>query len=98
MTFSLTGNDFWPSSAYVRVDATNGVTSPVRIAGAGALPDDGFTGYTPLSGGTNIARWGDYSAAVADSAGNIWIASEYIPNLPRTVAANWGTKISKVAP
>jgi hypothetical protein len=98
MTFSLTGNDFWPSSAYVRIDGTNGVSGPVRLAGAGTLPDDGFTGYTPISGGTNVARWGDYSAAVADSAGNVWIASEYIPNLPRTVLANWGTKISKVAP
>jgi hypothetical protein len=97
MTFSLTGNDLWPSSAYVRVDATNGVNGPVRIAGLGALPDDGFTGYTPFTG-TNAARWGDYSAAVADSGGNIWIASEYIPNLPRTALANWGTKISKVAP
>jgi hypothetical protein len=97
MTFSLMGNDYWPSSAYVRIDATNGVSGPVRIAGAGALPDDGFTGYTPFTG-TNVARWGDYSAAVADASGNIWIASEYIPNLPRTLLANWGTKISKVSP
>ncbi len=97
MTFSLTGNDYWPSSAYVRIDATNGVTGPVRIAAAGALPDDGFTGYTPFTG-TNQARWGDYSAAVADADGNIWIASEYIPNLQRTLLANWGTRISKVAP
>jgi hypothetical protein len=97
MTFSLTGNDYWPSSAYVRIDATNGVSGPVRIAAAGALPDDGFTGYTPFTG-TNQARWGDYSAAVADASGNIWIASEYIPNLPRTLLANWGTRISKVAP
>ena len=97
MTFSLTGNDYWPSSAYVRIDATNGANGPVRIAGAGALPDDGFTGYTPFTG-TNQGRWGDYSAAVADSSGNIWIGSEYIPNLPRTLVANWGTKLSKVAP
>jgi hypothetical protein len=97
MTFSLMGNDYWPSSAYVRIDATDGVSGPVRIAGAGALPDDGYTGYTPFTG-TNVARWGDYSAAVADDSGNIWIASEYIPDSPRTLVANWGTKISKVAP
>ena len=49
-------------------------------------------------GPERTARWGDYTAAVADAEGNIWFGVEYIPNLPRTVNANWGTFIAKVTP
>ena len=63
----------------------------------GAAPEDGFTGY-PVLGGDRAARWGDYSAAVADRSGAIWFANEYIPNAPRTVLANWGTFIGRVTP
>lgn len=94
MTFTLTGQDYFPSSAFVRLDQNRG-PGPVQIAGAGTAPDDGFTGY-PGDGTVGVARWGDYSAAVADEHGNLWMASEYIPNLPRTSLANWGTFISKV--
>jgi hypothetical protein len=67
----------------------------IQIAAAGALPDDGFSGY----GGARVGRWGDYGAAVADDeSGNIWMASEYIPNAPRTVNANWGTFVTQVTP
>ena len=69
--------------------------SSVRIAAAGAAPDDGLTGY-PIILGTNAGRWGDYSAAVADENGDIWFATEFIPNTPRTLLANWGTFIAKV--
>jgi hypothetical protein len=69
----------------------------LRIAAVGAGPDDGFTGY-PIFTGERTGRWGDYSAAVADESGNIWFGVEYIPNLPRTVNANWGTFIGKVTP
>ena len=46
--------------------------------------------------GGRVARWGDYTAAVADADGSIWIATEYIPNAPRTLLANWGTFIGRV--
>ena len=39
----------------------------------GQAPDDGFTAYKPY-GGNGVGRWGDYSAAVADGNGNIWMA------------------------
>ena len=39
-----------------------------------------------------------YSAAQADENGNLWMATEYIPNAPRTLFANWGTRIMMVAP
>ena len=92
--FSLTGPDFFPSAAYALVDAERGA-GPVRIAAAGAAPEDGFTGY-PSLGGDVAARWGDYSAAVADEHGNLWFATEFIPAAPRTLLANWGTFIGKI--
>jgi len=95
MTFSLIGEDYFPSAAYVPIDFLTG-TGPVRIAASGVAPEDGFTGYGAFGG--RVARWGDYSAAVADSTGAIWIATEYIPALPRTTLANWGTAIAKVNP
>lgn len=93
MSFTLSGPRYFPSAAYAPINAVHGV-GDIHIAGAGQLPEDGFTGY-PFYGGNGVARWGDYSAAVADG-GNIWIAAEYIPNLPRTALANWGTFVSKV--
>jgi hypothetical protein len=97
MTFTLVGPDFYPSAAYSQIDAVNGA-GDVHIAGAGASPEDGFSGYHFFGSESRISRWGDYSAATADGEGNIWMAAEYIPNTPRTVLANWGTFVSKVTP
>jgi hypothetical protein len=104
IAFSLTGNNYFPSAAYVVVQEGN-ASHLVHIAGAGQDPDDGFSGYPAEVGGTsNVARWGDYSAAVADG-NSIWFASEYIPNacsaltLPcRTSLANFGTFVAKIVP
>ncbi len=110
ITFTLTGPGFFPSAAYATIDAA-GNTGDVHIAAAGAGPEDGFTGYkSPGFGGTS--RWGDYSAAVADADGSIWLAQEYIGQScgdaqfnadstcggTRTLFANWGTFISNVQP
>ena len=97
MSFTLVGPDYFPTAAYTRVYSSNGSTDKVHIAGAGQLPEDGFSGYVAY-GGSGVARWGDYSAAVADENGNIWLATEYIPDSPRTLLANWGTFISRVTP
>ncbi len=94
--FSLAGPDFFPSSAYASIDAVNGA-GDIHIGGPSAGPEDGFTGYPVFFGG-NVARWGDYSYAVADADGTIWTANEFIPNAPRTLLANWGTFISHVTP
>jgi len=96
MTFTLVGPDYYPSAAYATIDATNGA-GDVHIAAAGYVPDDGFTGYRAF-GGRGTGRWGDYSAAVADENGTIWMAAEYIPNAPRTLYANWGTYVMSVQP
>ena len=96
MTFTLSGPDYYPSAAYIAIGAS-GVSGSIHVAGPGASPEDGFTGYTPY-GGNGVARWGDYSAAVAGSDGNIYMATEYIPNAQRTALANWGTFVSIVQP
>ncbi|MEA2605959.1 MAG: hypothetical protein QOI00_716, partial [Chloroflexota bacterium] len=95
MGFTLSGTGYYPSTAWVSL--TGGTTSSVHVSAAGQLPEDGFTGYV-VEGGAGTARWGDYSAATADEAGNLWIANQYIPNAPRSLFANWGTHITKVAP
>jgi hypothetical protein len=95
MTFTLVGPDFYPSAAYTVIGAAG--AGDVHILGAGAGPEDGFTGYTAF-GGTRTARWGDYSAAVAAADGSIWTAVEFIPGTPRTINANWGTFIGHVVP
>jgi len=97
VAFSIGGPDFYPSTGYATIDFSSGV-GPVRVAGAGAGPDDGFSGYATYGGSGRVARWGDYSAAVAAADGSIWSAAEYIPGGQRTLLANWGTYVSHVTP
>ena len=94
MSFTLVGPDYYPSAAYATIDEVHG-TGPIQIAGAGGAPEDGFTGYGAFGG--RVARWGDYTAAAVDADGSIWLAAEYIPGGPRTVLANWGTFVSRIA-
>ena len=109
MTFTLSGPDYYPTSAYTTVGPIFGAGA-AHIAGAGVGPADGFTGY-PEYGGNGVERWGDYSAAVADPDGSIWFASEYIAQSctleqwtadatcggTRTQLANWSTFIGHVS-
>jgi hypothetical protein len=96
ISFSVSGPDYYPSTGYATIDATNGAGA-VHIAGAGTAPADGFTGY-PAYGGNGVERWGDYSAAVVAADGSIWFADEWIPGGPRTSLANWGTFVGHVQP
>ena len=99
MGFTLVGRDYYPSTAYVTL-GSQGPASDVHLVAAGAAPEDGFTGYA-LFGGTGTARWGDYSAGMADENGNLWLANQYIgarSSIDRTLYANWGTYIVEVAP
>jgi hypothetical protein len=91
----VVGLNFVPSAGYAPIDV-NG-TGAIRISGAGAFPDDGFTGYAQFGASNRVGRWGDYSVAVSDENGTIWMGNEYIPNALRTVNANWGTFISSFA-
>jgi hypothetical protein len=96
IAFSVVGQDFFPSAGYATLDAGNGA-GPIVISSPGTAPEDGFSGYVQF-GGFRVARWGDYSAAVADESGDIWMGNEMIPNAKRVIRANWGTFITKVSP
>jgi hypothetical protein len=108
MAFSMMGSSMNPSAGWMPIAKAG--PKQIHTAAAGAGPDDGFTGYpndNPFS--SSVARWGDYSAAVADG-NNIWMATEYIPSacdnatygmgplcgMTRAPEANWGTFISEV--
>ncbi len=102
MTFSLVGPTptllfpgFYPSMAFARIFPTG--PGRIQLGAAGQNPEDGFSGYPP-GGELGVARWGDYSAAVADADGSIWMAAEWIPNTPRLHYTNWGTYIGRIYP
>ncbi|MGI8524044.1 MAG: hypothetical protein ACR2K3_12170 [Nocardioides sp.] len=99
MTFTLSGKRYFPTAAIVHLGSSGAVTSGIERIANGAVPADGFTGY-PAYGGNGVERWGDYSAAVADSAGNVWVATEYIPGTfgYPDFLANWGTYVASVRP
>jgi len=86
----------YPSATLIPFD-TFSTPLTIQVAGAGALPEDGFSGY-PDGGGFGIARWGDYSTAVATSDGAIWMVAEYVGNYPRTEFANWNTYVMRKQP
>jgi hypothetical protein len=97
MVFTLVGPDVYPSAAYIALGET-GATGSVHIAGDGAAPEDGFTGYKAYGAEGRTARWGDYSAAAVAADGSVWLATEFIPGGPRTSLANWGTFVVNVTP
>jgi hypothetical protein len=98
MTFSSPSR--WPSVAYAQFDPFMGA-SEVRVAANGTAAADGFTAYPPYTR-NGAERWGDYSAAATDEAGNVWFAAEYIgkdSTLPaRAAFLNWGTYIGVTYP
>jgi len=105
MGFTLMGDDYFPSAAYVPLDAKIGA-GDIHVAAMGVGPQDGFAGYAPFG---SRPRWGDYGAAAVDGDG-IWFANEYVnqtctyttykgdPTCGGTRAAlgNWSTRITKV--
>jgi len=102
--FSIVGPGMFPGSGYAKVSLATGATE-VKLTSRGVFPDDGFTGYPVFD--DRSGRWGDYSAAVVDASGNIWVANETIPcqefagpgnGCFRSVLANWGTLVAKITP
>lgn len=98
MVMSLAGPNAYPSPSYIEMDL-DGVSGPVRVPEFGQRPDDGFTCYEAFVGSRERGcRWGDYSSAVADERGNIWMATEYISNEARIPLANWDTMVMRHTP
>jgi hypothetical protein len=73
--FSIVGPGLFPGAGYAKVSLPAGAIE-VKLTAPGVFPDDGFTGYPVFD--DRDGRWGDYSAAVTDSTGNIWVANEMI--------------------
>lgn len=96
IVMSLAGPTTYPSASFISIDR-KGVGNTVRVTKHGAGPDDGFTCYEAFVGSRERGcRWGDYSEAVADENGDIWMATEYIPDTERTELANWGTYVTRL--
>ncbi len=114
ISFTLSGPDFFPTSAYAFIDRSG--VGKVKVAALGQSPQDGFTEYRCRNVCTNgrrfRPRWGDYSAATVVEDRFVF-AAEYIqfPNCDlavfkldgtcggtRLLAANWGTAINTVRP
>ncbi len=97
MGFTLTGPDHYPSAAFSMF--TNGAFGPITIAAEGVAPDDSFSGYGDIgpfgSDGPQVARWGDYSGAVSDTDGGIWLATDCILG-PGTGVNNWCTFLTRL--
>lgn len=95
VTFTLVGPDYYPSAAWAPLSLSG--TGPIYVSAPGAGPVDDFSSLKAF-GGNGSDRWGDYSAAVSDPSGNIWMGDEYISGAGRTALANWATFLSKVTP
>ncbi|HUL85008.1 MAG TPA: hypothetical protein VLX89_05765 [Actinomycetota bacterium] len=100
---TLSGPDWYPSSAYIPF-GTNGPSGSVQVVAKGAGPNDGFSA---TQYGGYRTRWGDYGAAATSPDGMLWVANEYIAQTcdldtfladtncghTRTLLANWSTRI-----
>ena len=110
MAVTLTGTNYYPSAAYVKIDDNpQHPAGAVTIAGAGVGPEDDFSDYRAFGSPTR-PRFGDYGAAAV--VGNtVWIASEYVAQTctysqfvssnflcgnTRTLLANWSTHVTAV--
>jgi hypothetical protein len=90
LTFAVSGEDYWPSAAYVTFSRSTGAGSVVHIASAGVAPLDTFDCYPYFGFSTGQCRYGDYSMAQAYN-GQIYMADEDISSQPRDPVANWST-------
>lgn len=90
IAYALSGPRYYPSAAYTTF-TPSGPSGPVRIAAAGADPEDSFTCYAAFVGPNyGGCRWGDYSMGVAMGR-NVLLATEVVPPTSRDYLTNWGT-------
>jgi hypothetical protein len=96
MAFTLVGPNYHPSAAWSPLSLSSG-TGPIYVAAAGQNAVDDFSSLKAYLG-DGVDRWGDYTAAVSDSSGNVWMGVEYISGIERTYFANWATYLFHVSP
>ena len=95
IAMSLMGPTDYPSSAQIAIDDT-GVSGPIEIVRVGFRPEDGFSCYPEF--GSNMCRWGDYTASVGTPDGTVFSATEIISDNSRTFFANWSTFLWPASP
>lgn len=89
MVMTLSGRTRYPSAAYATLAPGASSFGTVNVAAAGKGSYD-----------RTAERWGDYSWAIADPAGqSVWLATEYVP--PKSSQTpdrlkNWGTRVLDV--
>jgi hypothetical protein len=90
MVFTLTSSERFASAAYTVLSEDGSDFGEPRVAAAGTGPYD-----------AKATRWGDYSFAVLDPAGDsVWVATEYIPpasSQTTTGRRNWGTRVLQIS-
>lgn len=96
MTFTLAGPNLHPSAAWAPVSLEGGA-GPIYVTGAGTTAADDFSAVKAFQG-HGVIRWGDYTAAVSDTSGTVWMADEYISGLEQDSMGNWATFVSHVTP
>ena len=89
MVFTVTSSSINPSAAFTTLGSHK-----ITTVAAGTGPHLSFSDFF-----FNEARWGDYSFAAVDPAGNgIWLATEYIPPAAsQDPNDNWGTSVFEVS-
>ena len=77
MSFTLSGPNYYPSSAYAMLTGS----SVIHVTAGGQSPQDGFSEYQFWPGLTR-PRWGDYGQAIfvpsGGTQGAVYYAAEYI--------------------
>jgi hypothetical protein len=103
IAFSLTGENDFPSAAYVRINGVSKAPGPVHIAAAGMGPLDDSAGYATRAGAQQgPSRFGDYSAALIDGS-TLWMANEAVTSActtldcpTRDTFTNRGTVVNRI--
>ena len=92
IAFTLTGSNYYPSSAFAWISKTlsSAIGGTIYVSAQGKSPQDGFTEYQYVQYNAFYRpRWGDYTWAVW-SGGSIYFSTEYIqsPNCANQVFIN----------
>jgi len=114
MVFTLSGPDYYPSTAFGEFTATSNGLSPstIHIADLGMAPQDGFTEYQGYPPAATRPRWGDFNwATYVPSTNTVYFGSGYIQSPAcsdfvsnptcggtRRPFANWGTSVNSITP
>jgi len=111
ISFTVVGEDYYPTSAFVTYDGST--TGELVVVKRGTAYDDSFSCYVDTRGWRCL--WSVASSSQTDSEGNLWTATSLIEtdgttctldhwlatrwtcDNTRGIESNWATKISKIS-